>query len=542
MSARSIPVDLSLLLPHLAGVEVGQVEVSGTWLCLRASPRTGDAACPRCGRSSARVHSRYERRLADAAIGGRRVVIRLRVRRFFCAHPDCPAATFAEQVEGLTSRYARRSPPLARTLAAVALALAGRAGARLAGVPGAVAGRSSMLRLIAALPDPQIGQVRVLGVDDFALKRGHVYGTVLIDMGTHRPVDLLSDREAETLAAWLRDHPGTEVICRDRAGAYAAGARDGAPDALQVADRWHMWHNLAEHVEKTVARHSACLKQEPASPAPPETDAGAAPDLQQAAAAAAAQRIEESALVRRTRERYAAVQTLRAHGKGIKPIMRELHLAKETVRKFARAATVDELLGSARAGRPGILDAHKPYLHERWNAGCTNVLQLHAEITTRGFSGSYGAVRDYLQPFRALGTAPPAAPAPPKVRDITGWMLRHPDSLDAGEQVKLKEVLARCPHLDATAAHVGAFAEMMTGRHGEHLDDWIAAVDADDLPDLRSFTRGLTRDHDAVLAGLTLQHSSGAVEGNVNRIKMIKRQMYGRAGFALLRKRVLLAT
>jgi transposase len=144
-----------MLLPHLAGVVVEDVEVSGTWLCVRACPRIGDAVCPRCGRSSGRVHSRYERRLADAAIGGRRVVIRLRVRRFFCAWPGCPAATFAEQVEGLTSRYARRSPPLAGMLAAVALALAGRAGARLARVLGAVAGRSSLLRLIGALPDPR---------------------------------------------------------------------------------------------------------------------------------------------------------------------------------------------------------------------------------------------------------------------------------------------------------------------------------------------------------------------------------------------------
>ena len=542
IAAGGALADLGVLLPHLAGVVVEDVEVSGTWLCVRAYPRAGDAACPRCGRSSGRVHSRYERRLADAAIGGRRVVIRLRVRRFFCAWPGCPAATFAEQVEGLTSRYARRSPPLAGMLAAVALALAGRAGARLARALGAVAGRSSLLRLIGALPDPHAGQVTILGVDDFALRRGHVYGTVLIDMDTHRPVDLLPDREAETLAAWLRDHPGTEVICRDRAGAYAAGARAGAPDAVQVADRWHMWHNLAEHVEKAVARHSACLRQEPAAAAPPVPDAGAAPDLEQAAVAAAAARTEERALVRRTRERYAAVQALRAQGKGIKPIMRELHLAKETVRRFARAASADELLARPRAGRPGILDEHKPYLHERWNAGCTNVLQLHAEITARGFRGSYGTVNLYLQPFRALGAAPPPRPAPPKVRDVTGWMLRHPDSLDADEQLKLEEALARCPHLDATKAYVASFAEMMTGRHGERLDAWIAAVDAGDLPDLHSFTTGLKHDHDAVLAGLTLEHSSGAVEGNVNRIKMIKRQMYGRAGFVLLRKRVLLAT
>ena len=271
-------------------------------------------------------------------------------------------------------------------------------------------------------------------------------------------------------------------------------------------------------------------------------DTGTAPDLEQAAAVAAAGHAEERALVRRTRERYAAVQALRAQGKGIKPIMRELHLAKETVRKFARAASIEELLARPMAGGPGILDEHKPYLHERWNAGCTNALQLHAEITARGYRGSPGTVNLYLQPFRTLSAAPPARPAPPKVRDITGWILRHPDSLDADEQLKLKETLARCPHLDATARHVTAFAEMMTGRHGKRLDAWIAAVDADDLPDLHSFTTGLKHDHDAVLTGLTLEHSSGAVEGNVNRIKMIKRQMYGRASFALLRKRVLLAT
>jgi transposase len=534
-------LELGVLLPHLASVIVEKAELAAAWLCIWARVRAQEAACPVCGMMSGRVHSRYGRRLADVAIGGRRVMIRLTVRRFFCANPGCARTTFAEQAGGLTTRYARRTAPLAAMLGAVALALAGRAGTRLASLLDMTAGRSSLLRLIAAMPDPDTGTVSVLGVDDFAFRRGRVYGTLLIDVGTGKPVDLLPDREADTLAAWLRGHPGAEVICRDRAGAYADGARQGAPDAVQVADRWHLYHNLAGHVEKAVARHRDCLK-EPEPEPEPEEPAGdrPAPDLQQAAVAAAARRAQESALAVRTRQRYEQVQALRAQGKGIKPVMRETGLAKETVRRFYRAASAEELLAKIKDGRPSLLDDHKPWLHQRWNEGCTNVRQLHAELRDRGYRGSYGTISNYVQPFREAGAAPPAVPGPPKARDVASWILRDPDTLDDDEKASLAQVRERCPHLDALAGHVTEFAKILTGLHGDRLDDWIAAVEADDQPDLHSFTRGLKHDHDAVLNGLTLPWSSGVVEGNVNRLKMLKRQMYGRASFGLLRKRVLL--
>ena len=355
-------------------------------------------------------------------------------------------------------------------------------------------------------------------------------------------MDLLRDREAGTFADWLKEHPGAEVICRDRAGAYADGARQGAPAAVQVADRWHLYHNLAGHVEKAVARHRACLEEPAPEPEPEQTAGGqAAPDLQQAAAAAAARRAEESALAVRTRQRYEQVQALRTQGKGIKPIMRETGLAKETVRRFYRAATAEELLAKVRDGRPSLLDDYKPYLHQRWNEGCTNVRQLHAELNERGFQGGYGTIRDYVLPFREAGAAPPAVPGPPKTRDLASWILTDPDNLDDDEKEKLAQARERCPHLDALAGHVTEFAKILTGLHGDRLDDWITAVEADDQPGLHSFARGLRRDHDAVLNGLTMPWSSGVVEGNVNRLKMIKRQMYGRAAFGLLRKRVLLS-
>jgi transposase len=497
-----------------------------------AHGRASTAACPHCGRASARVHSRYQRRLADAAVGGRRVVIRLGMRRFFCDHTDCRARTFTEQIPGLTTRYARRSPLLRRMLEAIGLALAGRAGARLAGALGLPASRTTLLRLIRALPDPEVAEVAVLGVDDFAFRRGRVYGTVLVDMATHRPIDLLPDREAQTFAAWLGEHPGTQVICRDRAGAYADGARTGAPQATQVADRWHLWHNLAEHVEKTVLGHRACLREPlpetPTLPPPVEPSTMAAP-------------VPEKKIVTRTTQRYTQVLDLRAQGQTISAIARSLHLDVQTVRRFAHATSLDQLLAKT-VERASVLDGFTPYLQQRWTQGCTDAAVLTQELKAQGYAGSDQTVRRYLRPFRQGRPTPPPGPAAPTVREVTSWIMRRPDALDTGEQARLKDVLARCSHLDAATAHVAAFAEMLTGLHGDRLDAWIAAVDADDLPDLHSFVTGVRRDHQAVTNGLTLPYSSGPVEGNVNRIKMLKRQMYGRANLDLLRKRILLAS
>jgi transposase len=497
---------------------------------------------------SSRVHSGYGRRIEDSPVGSRPVVICLTVRRFFCKNPDCPQATFAEQVEGLTARYRRRSVPLLGLLAQIGLALAGRAGARLAAALGTAVHRTTLIRLVMALPEPQASTApEILGVDDFALRKGHVYGTVLVNIATGKAIGVPPDREAGTLEDWLKAHPGARVICRDRAGAYAEGARDGAPDAIQVADRWHLWHNLGEYAEKTVVAHRGCLRK----PGPGPGDASGTPPgpgLPEAAPAAGPQPPpdglrdvcgRERRLVARTRERHAAVHELLAAGQSLSAAGRALGLSRNAVLRFARAATADELLVKATS-RENSLDPFKPYLNQRWNEGITDASVLHAELRARGWRGSARTVCRYVRPFRQL-PAPPPAPPVPKPRQITRWLLSRPAALEAGEQAQLTEILASCPHLDALAGHLRAFAEMMTGLQAQHLGEWLTKVEAGDQPQLHSFTTGIRRDLQAVTNGLTLPYSSGAVEGNVNRIKMIKRQMYGRAGFALLRKRVLLA-
>lgn len=515
------------------------------------------AACPGCGVVSGHTHGGYQRRLTDVAVAGQQVVIELRMRRFRCREPTCARVTFVAQIGGLSTPYARYSPPLRTALTSIAIELAGRAGARLAQTLGMVVGRDTMLNLLRALPDPVVGEVVAVGVDDFALRRGHVYGTVLLDMATHRPVEVLEGRDAEPLARWLAGHPEVRIVCRDRSGAYADGARTGAPQATQVADRWHLWHSLGEAVTKTVAAHHRCVRTgdttlardvDVPSGTEPSVAAGRAQESADRTAvgdAVADAIVADLQIVTRTRQRFTDVQQLCADGVSLSAIGRRLHLDRHTVRRFARAGSVEELLVKT-VNRTNLLDGFTDHLAARFTAGVHAAVVLDAEIRAQGYTGSIQTVRRYLHPLRAATAEQQAhvaaQPAVPKPRQIVRWIMTENGRLTPQDQTRLAAVLACCPELTATARHVRDFATMMATRHGDQLTDWMRTVQADDLPALHSLIVGLRRDQAAVTAGLTLPWSSGAVEGNVNRIKTIKRQMYGRAKFSLLRKRILLHT
>ena len=350
---------------------------------------------------------------------------------------------------------------------------------------------------------------------------------MLVDIETRRPVDILPERSAESFRAWLDAHPGAEIICRDRGGCSAEGAAQGAPLATQVADRWHLWHNLAEAVERAVARHRSCLQEPPPQPAP-------GPPAQQAAPA------PEAGLAARTRARHGEIHAALARGLTITEISRTLRLERKTVRRYATAATPDQLITGTRLTRPGLLGPHQAYLRQRWDEGARSTNRLHQELRARGYRGSLRTLRRLTAQLRH-DTATPAPPPAPAARKVASWILTPPGKLTDADRAALAQITGRCEELTTTRDLVREFADMLRHRHGKRLEAWAAQAENSPVSELRSFSKGLRKDWAAVTTGLTVPYSSGAVEGHVNRIKMIKRQMYGRAKPDLLRKRVLLA-
>jgi len=402
----------------------------------------------------------------------------------------------------------------------------------------------------------------VLGVDDFALARGRRYGTVLVDMATHRPVDLLPERTAAALATWLREHGQPAIICRDRGGDYAAGAREGAPDAVQVADRWHLLKNVGEALERVVGRHRGDVRQAACEVAPAAADPPAADPPTTAAAATPAPPAPPAVPAPpptgrpdARRERYDAVVAQHRQGRSISAISRETGVTRPTVRRWLQAADLPE-----RGHRPGRLHAlspHAAYLRARWDAGCRDAAVLWRELRERGFHGSAVTVRRHVQRWRAYpyqrraagrraaasSRPAPAAPArPPSPRQTRWWLLTPPDRLTPEQRAFLAQLRARCPEVATAEALAAEFGRLVRERDQPALGPWLGAAATSGLPEFREVARGMRRDRSAIAAALAQEWSSGPVEGQVTRIKLVKRLAYGRSRFDLLRKRVLLAS
>jgi transposase len=520
--------------------------------------------CPDCGRASRAVHSRYRRRPADLPSLGSRVRVGLVVRRFYCRNPGCPRRTFAERLPELLAPRARRTLRLAEAQGRVGATLGGEGGARLLSRLAMPASADTVLRLVRRLPLPEPEPARVVAVDDWALRKGHSYGTIVVDLERRRVVDLLADRAAETLAEWLRHRPGIEVVARDRSTEYARGTGLGAPEAVQVCDRWHVLANVREVLERWLAGAHARLRRLPA-PGPGAPD-GVRPGARTEPFART--RAEMAARVGR-RQRWVAlyeeVRRRHARGETLPAIARATGLAVNTARKYAHAESFP--VPDTRPLRPSILDPYLPHLQARLAEGCENGLALWHELCAEGFPGTAKQVHLWLAqrrtapapstPRKWRAEAPAAPPAPgnrppplPSPRRLAWSLLRPRAALPAPEAAAAARV-----EQDREAAGVAALARRFTalvrccgaGRNTEpaaalaELDAWLADARACGVRALETFAAGLELDGAAIRAALTTPWSSGQAEGQITRLKLLKRQAYGRAGFDLLRRRVLIA-
>lgn len=494
------------------------------------------ACCPRCRTASKSRHSAYTRTVQDLPWQGLAVEIRIKAHKFRCRNPACRQKIFAEPLGEVASRYGRRTHRVVNVIRLVGYTAGGLPGSRLLDRLAIDASDDTVLRAVKSSPSrmESTEAIHHLGVDDWAWRRGQNYGTILVDLERQRVVDLLPDRSAKSLKSWLHDQPTIQTVNRDRCGTYADGIANGAPGVVQIADRFHLAVNFSGAIERVLESHRQELSLPVSDPEPKHkketTAASAKPPT-------AAERMKASRRCRRL-ERYQEVTERHKGGQSQAAIAEALGLSRKTVRRWLRSEGFPEC--KPPSGRRSHVREFDAYLRQRWNEGCHNATQLFREIRTRGYRGSRQMVSHHLMSWRADKVALPIKRSKcfaPK--DIAILICKRPECRSAEQQHTLEGLAATHAYIHEIRSLASAFREALHGKSGQQMLEWIDQAISSKYSPLVRFAQGLRRDLKAVIAAVEYRWSSGQVEGQVNRLKMLKRQMYGRAGFPLLRARVL---
>jgi transposase len=535
-------MNANTLLADPAAIEIEKF-VSGTdtvKIVIRSIQQA--AICPQCDTASSSLKTRYVRQVADLPWHGVAVRLELHTRKFRCRNELCPRKVFCERLSKVAATYARRTVRLGEMLSLLAFALGGRGGSRAAAKLNFPAGKDTLLGVVRRRRINQTIEneqpVKVLGIDDFAFRKGTTYGTILVDLEKCRAIDLLPDRESATLKKWLEKHPEIETVSRDRSFVYAEAARTGAPQAKQVADRWHLLKNLSEVVEKILLGNQSLLKT-----AWQETRERfykiRRSTMPETSFITSTEKSPHSATETSRRKLFVSIKELFENGVGIRRIGRELGINRNTVRKYLRSPEFPQR--QTRSRRRSCVQRFGSYLERRWNEGERNAFRLWREISEQGFRGEVTAVRRFVQAWRRSdGQKTVIRPT-----SLKGYSPRQTTKLLLGEPTKdiEREYIEKLTELNPKIKRVKnlgrQFRQMVREKRAELFDDWLKEVEADEIIELKNWADGLLADERAVRNALSSEWSNGQTEGQVNRLKTIKRQMYGRANFDLLRARVL---
>jgi transposase len=547
---------ISAFLPPTRGIRLLEVSIEEKSVRLQLTVAAPTAACPCCAVSSSSVHSRYQRHLTDLPWGTRAIWIQLTVRKFRCRHRACRRRIFTERVPDLVAAYSRHTHRLATALRAIGLALGGNAGARLAARLRLPTSPSTRLRLVRTAPVPSPPALQAVGIDEWAWRRGHRYGTILVNLTAHRVVDLLPDRSAASVAAWLAQHPTISVVCRDRSDLYADGIRRGAPQAVHVVDRFHLVQNLRQVLEAFLLDHRPALQAAAVWTAlvltPTANSVPVTPIYQgrRRNPKLAPPPDEQPPRHARWVVIYETLHKLHAQGTPIATMARQLGISRPTVYAYLRRATPP---GPRRLQRPPsarVLTPYLPYLIRRWRESGADSRQLWRELQTLGYAHSARTVGRFITRLRRAADAghPPESqrspymrPQGPSARAVSFVMVGSAAKRSRETQMYLDQLCQMDAGIAQAHELTQGFLTLVRECRGRDLEAWITAATDSGLDALARFARGLRDALAAVTTGLTLPWSNGPVEGQVTRLKLLKRQGYGRTGFAFLRQRVLQA-
>ena len=506
------------LAPDGFSVESVQIIDGGVQILLR--PRSSSGLCPECGRPSRRVQSRYFRKPADLPLGGRRVELMIVARRFWCDAVLCARRIFCEQFNAdVLTRYGRRTQRLETIVHHLGLALGGRPAAAFAERLMMPVSNDTLLRVVRRRTVDQNNELNVIGIDDFAFRRGQTYGTIVCDLERRKPVTLLPDRALDTSRAWLSEHPSISIVARDRGGGYGEAIAKALPDASQVADRWHLMENSSRAFLDAVAKSMRHIRQAVGSSV-------VDPKL-----LTYAERLQYEGYLRR-QETNEAIQALAKTGTPIRQIVRQTGHSRKLVRDVLRGQRLDVF-----RTKPSSLDSWLPWLNSRWDEGARNALALWREMKAKGFPGQSGVVSQWAQRRRLAEKAGQSGIArTPSTRVIARLMTAARDDLAKSEAILVAAIEVNVPELVAARKAIGDFQSMIRSKEAAKLDGWLMSA-RDSL--VGSFASGVEKDIDAVRNAIISPWSNGQTEEQITRLKLIKRQMYGRAKLDLLQARLI---
>lgn len=509
-------LNAAALIP--VGLEMDSVSDAGVVTVITVRSATGLGACPDCGEAAGRVHSRYTRTLGDLPLAGRSVQLTLLVRRFRCDRTLCARRIFSARLDAVAP-WARRTARLDELVHHLGLALGGRPAASFARRLQLRVSNDTLLRVVRRRGIPTFAPPQVIGIDDWAWKRNHRYGTLVCDLERRRTIALLPDREPATAQGWLSGQPQIEIVTRDRGGAYALAAARALPSAVQVADRWHLMANASQAF---LAATRGCMRQIRAALGAATVDPGLL---------TAAEKLQYEGFLYRE-DVNAAVLTLHKAGKSIKEIVRCTGHSRGTVRRVLRGQRSEVF-----RTRESSLEAYLPWLDARWDGGARNGTALWRELRELGFRGSLRVVAEWTtRRRRAEQVNVEGLTRMPSARTVARLMTMARDTLSRTQTVTVAAIEAAVPMLVQAREMVDSFHTLIRRKQETALDRWLELAT---YSLLAPFARGLARDHLAVRAAISTAWSNAQAEGQINKLKLVKRQMYGRGKLDLLLARLI---